>query len=90
MNAEIRRLKTENAIQLAQNVWQDPAFFRLLLAVTSVDEHVLLSTVTMHIAKQYYLTLSLNCFDELFCGINGRVQNFVGKLPSTVQVASCK
>jgi hypothetical protein len=90
LNAEIRGFKTKNTVQLAQNVWQDPALLRLLFAVTSIYENILLPTVTVHIAKQNYLALGLNSFDKPFSGINGWMQDFIRELPSAVQVASSK
>ena len=44
----------------------------------------------MHIAKQYYLTLSLYRFDKFFCCVYCWVQYFVWELPSTVQIAPCQ
>lgn len=46
--------------------------------------------MTMHIAKQHYLTLSLDCFDKFLRCINGWVQYFIWELPATVQVAPSK
>ena len=73
-----------------QNEWENASVLRRGWHITAVHEDVLASTMTMEVGEDEQLSLLREVMDHLLGVVDGRMQYFRWRLPSSIQITTCQ
>ena len=73
-----------------QNEWENASVLWGRWHITTVHENVLASTVTMEVCENEQFSLFREVMYHLLGVVDGRMQDFRWRLPSSIQITTCQ